>query len=214
MAKKTEAVEKKKTLADLVFENLDLINKVEEGGEITDDLAFMLESGERALEEKIDNYVLFLKSLDRRVQALKDRKKELGSIIDQKVKTIENKKKEIKQYARNFLDKLDMTDARGDLFTAKVFNSKTVADVNVSLCEEKYRRYTIGELSSADYQLIRKLVHDTEELMRMQNDHDKVLMLQLLLTHLDNASIRVLSSDLPEGHPAIIYNIEQTVTVR
>lgn len=214
MAKKTEAVEKKKTLADLVFENLDLINKVEEGGEITEDLALMLESTERALEEKMDNYVLFLKGLDKRISSLKERKVEIAAIIDQKVKNIESKKKDIKNYARTYLDKIGLESARGELFTVKAFTSKKVDRVDINKVEDKYKLYTLSDMSDSEYKAVKNLLYQAKELFDMQQNHDKSFAFQSLIDLFDSAEVRVKSSDLPEGHPAIAYSIENTVTVR
>jgi hypothetical protein len=214
MAKKTEAVEKKKTLADLVFENLDLINKVEEGGEITEDLAFMLESTERALEEKMDNYVLFLKGLDKRITSLKERKAEIAAIIDQKVKNIESKKKDIKNYARTYLDKIGLESARGDLFSVTKYDSAVVESVDITLVEDQYKLYTVPEMSRAEYEIMHKTLHEKLELLRLVNDMEKSDPLEIVVDLVDKASVRVLSSKLPKGHKAIKYKTENTVTVR
>lgn len=185
------------TLAKILDYRRQLISILEEvEGDVTEALSIEWENNNSALESKIDGYGYVIGYYEQQIEFLKNRKKEIDDIkkvAEEKIKTLKNR---LNYFAQGNV-------LKGKEFKFTPYNSVT-SSVDESKVEGKYFLYKLPEISSEQWDYIHDLIAGDI----IEDETFKVGLLRKLCTEITS---RVLVSDLPEGHPAIVKNVTPSV---
>ena len=130
------------TLNEIIAQSNTSINKIiENGGELTEELALELENLNTALVNKVDNYAIFTDRIKNEITYFKSKAKEFSDVS----KTLTSLDKNIKERIKFAMTELDKDELKGDNYRFKLSNTKAALEYDEAVLPDRYKIQTIVE---------------------------------------------------------------------
>lgn len=166
---------------------------IDEAGVVTDEMMQIFEDNAIELKDKVDAYGFTIDKLNNDEEFLKGRKKRINDLqnaIKSNISKIKNR--------LNYLAK-EQGELIGNEYKFKPYISKVAKEIDMSKVESEYATYTFV-LTNQQYTDLCYTLDSGE--VRLKPDLQEIL---------NNPKISCKVSDLPKDHPAIIYELTETV---
>lgn len=176
------------TLMELIRNKKDLEQRIiDEAGEYTEDIEQLINDNSIQLKDKVDAYSYVMGKMDSDIRFLKERNVRTNELLKKAEKIVAKMKSRLYQLASV------EGDIVGNEHKIKPYLSKVAKGVKINEVETRYITYNISFTNS---QLM--------DLLDIVDDHERSIIE-------DNMTKVCKLSDLPKDHPAIIYELTETV---
>lgn len=186
----------KATLGELLYQQLILQNQmVEAGGEITDNEDIIWRNQEIAIKDKVDAYGYVLSELDAELKKLSEIKREASARIQKAIDRAENDTARLKQRL-NYLS--EGSPLRGHIYSFHPYLSERREVANIDLVEDNLVDLTV-KMKVREWNKLLDAFAQVHQDLRVPEY--KVIKRE------------VLTSQLPDNHPAMILKRKESVRV-
>lgn len=128
------------SLLSLIAENKSLLAEViENGGELPDDLAAKIFASEKSIQEKADNYAVFIDQLKAEIEFFKDKAKEFRAVA----KSLENLDANIKERMKYAMEELGKDEIIGDVYRFKLSSAQPRLELDESKIPADFKKTTV-----------------------------------------------------------------------
>lgn len=173
---------------ELIRDKKDIEQRIiDEAGELTEGMELLINDNSIQLKDKVDAYGYVMEKMESDIQYLKSKKVRLNELQ----KVMEKKVTKIK-YRLNELSSID-GELIGNEYKFKPYISKVAKEIDMDKVEPKYVTYVISLTHSAMMDVFDNI-----------KDNERTILE-------DNMKKTCKVSDLPKDHPAIIYELTNTV---
>ena len=190
------ASQSKETLGELLYQQLILRNQLEEaGGEITDNEDIIWRNQEIAIKDKVDAYGYVLSELEAELKKLSEIKREASARIQKAIDRAENDTARLKQRL-NYLS--EGSPLRGHIYSFHPYQSVRREVANIDLVEDDLVDMTV-KMKVREWNKLLDAFAQVHQDLRVPEY--KVIKRE------------VLTSQLPDNHPALILKRKESVRV-